>query len=85
MSENEDDRKVHTKYYLPEVEIKDCNVKTDGKNFFDQPIDSYTRTKNYNRSRRWLHDWFFLNYFNKNHKMIAIDLSKQQVLDADPK
>ena len=25
------------------------------------------------------------NYFNKNYKMIAIDLSKQQVLDADPK
>ena len=24
-------------------------------------------------------------YFNKHHKMIAIDLSKQQALDADPK
>ena len=25
------------------------------------------------------------NYFNKYYKMIAIDLSKQQALDADPK
>ena len=24
------------------------------------------------------------NYFNKDYKMIAIDLSKQQALDADP-
>ena len=29
--ENEDDRKVHRGYYLPEVEIKDCNVMIDGK------------------------------------------------------
>ena len=25
-------------YYLPNVEIKDYNVMTDGKNFFVQPI-----------------------------------------------
>ena len=25
------------------------------------------------------------NYFNNNYKMISRDLSKQQVLDADPK
>ena len=25
------------------------------------------------------------NYFKKHHKIIAIDLSKQQTLDADPK
>ena len=29
--ENEDDRKVHTGYYLPKVEIKDNNVMIDGK------------------------------------------------------
>ena len=26
------------KYYIPNVEIKDYNVMTDGENFFDQPI-----------------------------------------------
>ena len=30
-------RTVHTKYYLPTVEIKNYNVMIDGQNFFDQP------------------------------------------------
>ena len=38
--ENEEDRKVHTGYYLPKVEIKDYNVKIDGKSFFDQQVKS---------------------------------------------
>ena len=29
---------------LPEVETKDYNVMIDGKNFFDQPINSMTKT-----------------------------------------
>ena len=37
--QNEDDRKVHTWYYLPKVEIKDYNVMIDGKSFFDQPVN----------------------------------------------
>ena len=36
--ENDGDRKVHTKYYFPKVEIKDYNVMADGKNFLDQPV-----------------------------------------------
>ena len=31
-------------YYLLYVEIKDYNVKIDGKNFFDQPIDNDVKT-----------------------------------------
>ena len=33
--ENENGRTSHSTYYLPKVEIKDYNVMTDGKNFFD--------------------------------------------------
>ena len=33
--ENSIDRRVYTKYYLPKVEIKDRNVRSDGQNFFD--------------------------------------------------
>ena len=33
--ENEDERISHSTYYLPKVEIKDCNVMIDGRNFFD--------------------------------------------------
>ena len=36
--ENTTDRIVHTKYFLPTVEIKDYNVMIDGQNFFDQPV-----------------------------------------------
>ena len=42
--ENEVDRKVHTGYYLPKVEIKDYNVMIDAKNFFEQPVKSDLRT-----------------------------------------
>ena len=42
--ENENDRTVHTKYYIPTVEIKDYNVMIDGKNFFDQPVKRSMRT-----------------------------------------
>ena len=33
--ENEDDKKVHTGFYLPKVKINDYNVMIDGKNVFD--------------------------------------------------
>ena len=36
--ENEDDRTSFSKYYVPIVEIKDFNVLTDGKSFFEIPI-----------------------------------------------
>ena len=42
--ENEDDRTVHIKYYLPTVETKDYNVMIDAENFFDQPVKSSVRT-----------------------------------------
>ena len=42
--ENENDRTSHSTYYLPKVEIKDYNVMIDGKNFFDQPINSESKT-----------------------------------------
>ena len=64
----------------------------DGKNFFDQPINSTNKT--YENIRKiatgqrddyatgCLLDYY---YFKDHYKMIAIDLSKQQVLDADPR
>ena len=42
--ENENDRSSHSNYYPPKVEIKDYNVMIDGKNFFDQPINSELKT-----------------------------------------
>ena len=90
--ENENDRTSHLIYDLPKVEIKDYNVMIDGRNFFDQP--TYSMTKTYENIRK-----FFIgqgddyttgclldySYFKDHYKMIAIDLSKQQALDADPR
>ena len=64
----------------------------DVRNFFDQPIKNDLKT--YNKIRKiavgqgddyttgCLLDY---PYFKKYYKLIAIDLSKQQKLDADPK
>ena len=87
--DNDNDWRI---YYIPNVEIKDYNVMIDGKNFFDQPVKNDKVT--YENIRKitigqgddyttgCLLDY---TYFKKYYKMIAIDLSKQQVLDADPK
>ena len=42
--EDENDRTPDSNYYLPKIEIKDYNVMIDGKNFFDQPINSKLKT-----------------------------------------
>ena len=36
--ENDTQRRSHSNYYLPNVEIKDYNIMINGENFFDQPI-----------------------------------------------
>ena len=64
----------------------------DGKNFFDQPVKSSVRTfdniqkivtgQGDDSTNGCLLDY---NYFNNYDKMIAIDLSKQQAIDADLK
>ena len=90
--ENEGDRKVHTGYYLPRAEIKNSNVMIDGKSCFDQLVKSYMRTHNniYKIATGQGDDYttgclLDYNYFNNYYKMIAVDLSKQQALDADSK
>ena len=42
--ENEDDKKYFSKYYTPEIEIKDFNVLVDGKGFFDVPVRNKEET-----------------------------------------
>ena len=37
-------RKSHKQCYFPTVEIKDYNVMTDGRNFFDHPIKNDIKT-----------------------------------------
>ena len=90
--ENENDRTSHSNYYLPKVEIKDYNVMIDGKNFFDQPINSDLKT--YDNIRKIATGYgddyttgclLDYTYFKDYYEKIAIDLTKQQALDADPR
>ena len=90
--ENEDQRKSHSTYYLPKIEIKDYNVMFDGINVFDQPINSMNKTyENIRKIATGQGDDYTTgclldySYFKDHYKMIAIDLSKQQALDADPR
>ena len=89
--ENENDRTSFSKYYVPNVQIKDFNVLIDGKSFFDMPIKNDEETyeqiiemeKNNDYTAGNLLDY---EYFSKNYKLIAIDLSKQiELEDADLK
>ena len=64
----------------------------DGQKFFDQPVKNKLRMydnildisigQGDNYTIACLLDY---NYFNKYYEIIAIDSSKQQALDADPK
>ena len=72
--------------------MKDCNVMIEGKNFFDQPVKNDKVTyENIRKMSTGQGDDYttgcLLDYthLKKYYKMIAINLSKQQALDADPR
>ena len=89
--ENDAQRTSTRRYYLPTVEIKDYNVMINGENFFDQPIKNNKVIYENRKIATVQGDDYtagcFLDYqyINDYNKMIAVDLSKQQVLDADPR
>ena len=80
------------RYYLHRAEIKDCNVLIDGRNFYDQSVNSSIvrynellkmttgRSEDYSKGYLLDHD-----YYIKDFNIVGIDLSHQAVLDSDPK
>ena len=63
----------------------------NGENFFDQPIkDDKVTYENMRKVATGKGDnyttgcWLDYPYFRDNYKMIAVDLTRQQALDADP-
>ena len=88
--ENDAQRTSHSNYYFPNVETKDYNIMINGKNFFDQPIKNNKVTyENIRKIATGQGDDYTTgclldySYFVDTYKMIAVDLSKQQALDAD--
>ena len=90
---DDNDKRISNKrYYIPNVEIKDYIVMIDGKNFFDQPAKSVKVTYKNIRKIATAQEGDYTTgclldyiYFKNYCKMIAVDLSKQGALDADPK
>ena len=90
--EKDAQRKVHSGYYLPNVEIKNYNVMINGENVFDQPIkDNKVTYENIRKVATGKGDNYTTGclldypYFRDNYKMIPVDLSRQQALDPDPR
>ena len=80
-----DNRQSFSQFYLPRVMVKDFNVIIDKLAFFDLPIkteeEAYEKIIDISRNNEYttgnLLDY---DYFKKHYKLIAIDLSKQRVL-----
>ena len=80
--ENENNTTSFSKYYLPNVQIKDFNVLINGKSFFDMPIkddkETYEEIIEIRRNNdKMTGNLLGYEYFSKHYKLIAIDLSKQ--------
>ena len=76
------------KYFPPRNKIEKYNIEIDGRNLYDQPINN--SIKQYDEIRKispcdGYTTGCLLNfaYFEKNYRLIAVDLSKQKALDAD--
>ena len=90
--ENDTQRTSHSGYYLPNVEIKNYNVMINGENVFDKPIKNNKVTyENIRKIATGQGDDYTTGclldypYFKDSYKMIAVDQSKQQALNADPR
>ena len=85
-------RNGQRKYYLPRIDLKKYNVVIDGRNFYDNPIESdiekYRELKKViiGKGKDYITGSLLdFNYFDQHYKLIAVDLSKQKELDADPR
>ena len=92
VNSNRSTRDGRTRYYLPTIDINKYNVIIDGRNFYDNPIES--DIEKYRELKKVMigkgEDYttgslLDFNYFKKHYKLIAVDISKQKELDADPR
>ena len=83
--QNADDTQSFSQFCLPNVMVKDYNVIIDKLAFFDFPIkteeEAYEKILDITRNNEYTTgNSLDYDYFKKHYKLIAIDLSKQQVL-----
>ena len=80
-----DNRQSYSQFYLPKVMVKDYNVIIDKLAFFDLPVkteeETYEKIIDIGRNNEYrTSNLLDYNYFKNHYELIAIDLSKQQVL-----
>ena len=85
---NQPTRNGQQKYYLPRIDLEKYNVIIDGRNFYDNPIESdiekYRELKKlmFGKGEDYTTGSLLdFNYFDKHYKLVAVDLSKQKELD----
>ena len=85
-------RNGQQKYYLSRIDLEKYNVIIDGRNIYDNPIESdidkYRELKKVmiGKGEDYTNGSLLdFNYFDKHYKLVAVDLSKQKELDADPR
>ena len=79
------------KYFLARVKIENYNIKIDGRNFYDQPInDSIKQNDEVKKVSAGQGDDYtagclleFAYFETNNDRLIAADLSKQKSSEAD--
>ena len=79
---NTDSRYSYSNYYVPKVKISDFNVLIDGKSFFDLPVkieeEVYEKIIEMSNNNDYTTgNLLDFTYYKNNHKLIAVDLSKQ--------
>ena len=88
---NQPTKNGQRKYYLSRMELEKYNVGIDGRYFYDNPIES--DIEKYRELKKVMigkgEDYttgslLDFDYFLK-YKLVAVDLSKQRELDADPR
>ena len=84
------ERKSHRKYFLPRVNITDYNLSTDGRHFYDQPInDQINRFDDIRKIAKGQGDDYTIGclldyqHFKDHFQLIAVDLSKEKALNLD--
>ena len=91
-NDNQFNRNSKRVYYFPRNDLNKYNVIIDGRNFYDNPIESDIEKyrelekvmigKGEDYTTGSLLDY---DYFLKHYKLLAADLYKQKELDADPR
>ena len=85
-------RSSHRRYFLPSTNIRDYNILIDGRNFYDHNIsDDFKKYEELRKVMTGIGEDYTTgslldyDYWKNNYKLISCDLSKQKILDSNPK